>query len=806
MTEPLATALESLPYDVVLRAKHIVSHLLLQDGASVLVPECETGVLVAAMAQLNPRLQFIGMDRNRQMIMRARARFKTVPNVMFEVSDILGLRKPDESVDAVVANNLMGEIYSRSNYDEARIEDALARAFKVLKTDGTMVIYDYAMPSENEFVQIEFPVPMRDNRAFRIYGTPLAQTQGEREIELLQWFAQHARARDTVKGFYLEELAPIVPYTRLFRLPAKWAYEYIIRKTNVRKFKNHIGHQYTALTDRDFDRLLGRSLGMRVLYTAPWRNAHIIRTHFEGSFRLYTAEGKARGYMPSAHIVVAQKVAQGRAMRIGELRPSVDAPASLSIQAVRDDRTGETVDIVGRDMPVADVIPYFVTSDGRIKIILRSQADKGIANVIPRARHNLDGKRWSGYMPSAVTFTAAELEGFDHASHAAVARLIVQKLGLRTVHSAMFENGPKGYPAPSMIDELLETLFINVQRPDNGLRVAGPQDALGLKIYDVEDVLRATGAGFIPNAWLDIQMQELMKKLGHKVTPWLHEAVPLSYEPPPSDQMLIAKKVLKQKPDKGDKGPRAAYVMGGKGTKWANASGAFRPIRGKAGQVNTYRSAFVEQGRIDGGIRGLSAHDQDFACPKDELMNIAAIMPLTEDLQGNTLAGFEFKELPVPSRFGQTDAMMNLPTLPLPNEITDIDSARAYIAAQFDVEVSRVAPMGESFFTYVDMMPQRVFPFMLTRYPRRRNLRIRYMMTKDLLDLIDPDFADSILWKWGFANAMLCQSSAQVQGYGAKARHNYGASTSSKWHSASASNTSAPATPPKKPEHRHRHT
>jgi hypothetical protein len=169
------------------------------------------------------------------------------------------------------------------------------------------------------------------------------------------------------------------------------------------------------------------------------------------------------------------------------------------------------------------------------------------------------------------------------------------------------------------------------------------------------------------------------------------------------------------------------------------------------------------------------------------MMNIAAIMPLTEDLQGNTLAGFEFKELPVPSRFGQTEAMMNLPTLPLPPHITDIDSARAYIAEQFDVETSRVAPMGESFFTFVDMMPQRVFPFMLTRYPRRRNLRIRYMMTKDLIDLIDPDFADSILWKWGFANALLCHASGQVQGYDSKARHKFGTSSNPKWQSGSGS-------------------
>src|SRR5690349_13735804 len=42
--------LQSLPYDVVLRAKLMVSHLLLPKGSIVLDMECGTGTLTAAMA------------------------------------------------------------------------------------------------------------------------------------------------------------------------------------------------------------------------------------------------------------------------------------------------------------------------------------------------------------------------------------------------------------------------------------------------------------------------------------------------------------------------------------------------------------------------------------------------------------------------------------------------------------------------------------------------------------------------------------------------------------------------------------
>jgi len=441
----------------------------------------------------------------------------------------------------------------------------------------------------------------------------------------------------------------------------------------------------------------------------------------------------------------------------------------MTVQSVRDEESGEVVDVVMRDEPRADIIPYFIGADGLLNVVLRASVERGIANLIPRSPHNLDGKRWSGHMVAPATIPFSELEGVDRTSHTAAAKLMQKKFGLRVQGGQSFIEGPKGYPAPSMIDERLETLYVLIEKPDfSTLRVAGPQDALKLRVYDADDVLRATGSGFIPSAWLDIQMQDLLKRSGLKVVPWLHEAIPLSYDPPPHDQMLRAGKILKQKPHDPDK-PAAPqqpiYSKAGRNNPWPKNLGKFRPIRGRAGQIATMRSSFVEQGRENGAIRGLTSTDMDFACPQGDFLNIAAVMPLTEDFQGNTLVGFEFKELPVPSRFGQQDAMMNLPTLPLPASITTIDEARAYVADQFGVETSRVATMGESFFTFVDMMPQRVFPFCMTRYPRRRNMKIKYTTLDHILDLIDTDFADSILWKWGFANAMLCGETGNSQSW-----------------------------------------
>lgn len=755
--------LAALPPETRMRAKLIASHLLLANGSLVLDMECETGALTAALAYFCPRLNFVGIDRNRKFIELAQRRFEAygLNNLSFEVADSMAIPRADNSVDAIVNSRVVGAIYTRNTYNEAPVISTLADHFRLLKPEGIMVMYDYPMPAPDAYVHMEFPVPKRDPRHFRLYGTPIGITQGEREIELLQWFSKNARARDAVKGFYLEEVPPQVPYTRLFRLPAKWAYEFTIRKQNPQKFKAKIGHEFTCFTEADYDRVLNRILGARLLYSAPWRNPHTIKTHFEGSFRLYNNEGKIIGFPPTGYVMVAQKVQAGQTLHVSELRPAGHTASSLAIQSVRHEETGQILDLVSRADPRIDILPYTMDDEGLIQIVMQPCVQKELMNLSPHQVRNLDGKRWSGHLLSALTLSVHDIEAFDCKNQGQVARLMMDRFGLLVEQGAIFEDGPRGYPAPDMIDEYQTTWFIKIKTPD----FSKPK-ARGLRLYYADDILRATGSGFLPSAWLDIQVQSLLRSQGQTLLPWLHESVSLGQEPPPADQMLKAKAFLKQKPKAPDASPQKdIWVTGGKNTKWPRVAGKYKPVRGNQGTITTKCSTFIEQGQIDGVSRGLAAHDVEYASPHNDRMNMAVIMPLTADMSGTTLMGFELKEMPVPSRYGQTDPVMNLPTIALPPDITTVDEARAFVATSFEVSLERVAPMGESFYTMVDMMPQRVFPFAITRVPYNKKAHWIYAPLEHLWQVIDTDFSDSILWKWGLSNAFLCQESQQSQGF-----------------------------------------
>ncbi len=89
------------------------------------------------------------------------------------------------------------------------------------------------------------------------------------------------------------------------------------------------------------------------------------------------------------------------------------------------------------------------------------------------------------------------------------------------------------------------------------------------------------------------------------------------------------------------------------------------------------------------------------------------VVPLTKDLGGEILAGFEARFLPIPARFTGSSASLAAPTFPLPKDVTSYDLAKEYVAKQFKVTADRVGKIGESYFTQIGMTPHRIYPFVV---------------------------------------------------------------------------------------------
>ncbi len=787
-----AGLLDTLPAHILMRARLLSGHLLLPENAQVVDVGSADGQLTAALAMMNPRLQFTGVDLNMRKVEAAEKAFAkyNLPNLRFQAASAFSLPFAENSADAIINSRVLGEIYTRNNYNERRVSEALAEQFRTLKDDGILLIYDYAMQPTDDLVQIEFPVSQRDPRqTHNLSMSPVEDGEGERLIALLQWFAENARARQNrdCRGFYLEEMKPRVPYTRLFRLPHKWAYEYIIRCRSPQGFKAKIMHEYTCFTEQDFTRVLNSFLGARVLYTMPWRAPRTMVMDETAAYRMFDSSAKPIPRPVNGYVFVAQKITAGKSLSVSELRPSQRKVETLNVHAVKDGENGKIIDLVSRANPTIDVLPWFKDEEGRLKVVLQGGAHaKPLVNVYPRDNRDLDGRTWSGHVVSALTLPSVEIDETDIGKAPIAAKMLSQNFGLHPRSGEGFARGPYGYPAPDFLDERSRTLFVQITQP----KATSP----ALKIYDVEDVLRAINVGFVPNAWLEVQIKKLMEENGLEATPWLHQDLPVGHVPPPPDRMWHAAVVLRQQAPEAAPQPQAidetdededgnadtgtasapvpaapltaapltADSKKGRASRWPITKARFRDIRGTAGTVTAVRSVFVDQGQVDGVRRGLASQEMEFALPQGDALNVAAILPLAADFEGNVLAGFEFKEMPVPDRMGEKGAMINMPVVPLPASVRTIDDAKLHIAFMFGTFPDKVVQMGESFFTHMDMTPQRIYPFAIAAGTKAGGLKWLYAPLEHLHSIIENDASTSLLWTWGSSYAKMCFQNKQT--------------------------------------------
>ncbi|PCH99267.1 MAG: hypothetical protein COB76_06045, partial [Alphaproteobacteria bacterium] len=248
--------IQSLPPHRLLRAKLLSSHLILKDGAVIYDMGCYDGALTAALAALNPYLTFIGVDRNVGNVQVANDRFK-FDNLSFIHDDITELENiPDNSADAVINERILGVVYTRSGYNSDKVQDAIENQFRILKKNGTYLLYDYIMKPEDEYVLMEFPV--MKGTGFKTRSNMKGEDknyQGERDCDALVWYSKNAHPSkgkgDDFKGFFLEETPAKRPFTRLFRLPHRWAYEFTLRMDNTDVHIDAARGEFSCLTVED---------------------------------------------------------------------------------------------------------------------------------------------------------------------------------------------------------------------------------------------------------------------------------------------------------------------------------------------------------------------------------------------------------------------------------------------------------------------------------------------------------------------------------------------------------------------------
>jgi hypothetical protein len=148
----------------------------------------------------------------------------------------------------------------------------------------------------------------------------------------------------------------------------------------------------------------------------------------------------------------------------------------------------------------------------------------------------------------------------------------------------------------------------------------------------------------------------------------------------------------------------------------------YKPLKSPTGDIRTVESIFVDEGFIEGGIKGQKSNNIEFAFSDEDTLNKAVVIPLTKRAHSDELlAGVVTEFLPVPERYKGTGLSINVPSFTLPKEIKSIDDAKEFVAKKFKVKPEQVARFGESYFNHIGVTPLRIFPFVVTASKKMEN-------------------------------------------------------------------------------------
>lgn len=680
------TILADVKYETMRKAWFTLSHMLLPAGSKAVHMGSGDGEITFTMAALNPEIEFIGVDKNKKTVAEAQKKY-ILPNLTFKVGDISDDLFEENSIDAFINSYILHRLYSESRYNDRIVSDTIRRQYSMLKEGGSLFIHDYAKPSGDEYVLME----MHDKESLSEEIKDLSQA------DLLVWYSEHAQPKQDpgCRGFFLEELPPRFPRTRLFRLPYKWAYEFIMRKDQRDLWENNLPFEFTFFTIDDFRKDLN-ALGARVQYSAPQWNEDFIRKNFEGKFRLLNMAGDVLGDPATSFVAVARKMPEQRSLSVKERRIAREEDGLLDIKTLRDQVSGDIVDVVTRNKELAEILPYRTDERGRMYVYLHEDILRGISNAVGRTGVNIDQREWSGHMVETISTDYANVSALGEITPENTKTFMESYIGLKPEKKAVLESGPHYYPDPSYIDERVSTHYVKIKydcpKSVTPLRkLLEPtqfQEKGVIREFNAQSVLDAISVGLIPNSRLELQLLSLMQHAGVKYENWISRDVRLSRSK--VTQAFDVKEFLRQAADSDKR---------------------FKEVKGSAGQLRSVNSVFVEEGVRRGGRTGLASEYLDFVVSDERTVNTAVILPITKGTKGDVHAGFNIKHMPVPQRYEGTGIALSVPQFNIPKEIVNYRMLKQFIAEKFGVTPNMVLKLGESYFNHVSITPQRIHPF-----------------------------------------------------------------------------------------------
>lgn len=366
----------------------------------------------------------------------------------------------------------------------------------------------------------------------------------------------------------MEEVVPKHPNTRLFRLSAKHATEFVLRKDYRRDWDTEILEEYTYFSQKEFESAF-ESNGLRILFSAPTYNPWIVRNRFRGQFQLYSEDGVKMDYLPTNYIIVGQKVSNDTGIRLREKQVLVKPEQSFLLFSSYADRGGNIYDCVEREGAIRDIIPY-TSHNGRTFAMIKHAYPRPIINSNSRGTNNIDAKHYSGFVTEQIAVSDAPT-----AVVANTRQRLFGMLGISETEVGNEELGLIYYPSPGGINEMVQSSFVLLDKmhPNVAIDATVSQfHSIGsTRMVDIQELLRVAQTGGLPEARLELNLYFLLQKLGKSIDPWVGD----------SEIEVAIGDVL-------NKTSIGALLKGSHDTR-------FTPTDQRAGFLNHIRSRFVEE-------------------------------------------------------------------------------------------------------------------------------------------------------------------------------------------------------------------
>jgi ubiquinone/menaquinone biosynthesis C-methylase UbiE len=648
----------SMRQKVALTAAHLLADGVVADMGT------GSGEGANALAQLYPALRVVGVDLDPQMVLRARAKFDAV-NLSFEAGDIAQRVFAEASLDGIFDSSVLHHVTTFSGYAHEAASRCLETQVQALKTGGVIVVRDFLLPDDaDESVLLDVP---------------------ESLVPLLERTAREYRSLHATPGFPLQQLDLTREGWARFRLARRHAVEFVLRKDYTDDWEAEIKEEYTYFDRARFEQTFA-SLGLRVLASTPIWNPWIVRNRFEGKFEMRALDERPLPFPATNYIIVGERVGEGASVSF-EDAGAAEKVGFLALEHVVRTDTKQVRDIVRRPGVVADVIPYFV-SEERVYVLARTSYPRPILVAQAASKFALDG---AGVVPWLVEPLHVAL--FEKPIAQSVEEELWRTARLDADAIVSMTMGSAYCPSPGGLQEEVRSIFVEV-RPsflDLALEGISPFSTSGrVRPIEAQQLLRAAQVGGLPDARLELNVRDLLTRLGRAHGPWLGDA-PHDPPQPLSHTERASWDVLKSIPSRR----------------------LYRPHRDTRDRpfLELHARRFVER---DAAGRAVGEAVLEFAMPTAR-SSVTVALALLARVNDVVCLGLDDDDLPaIQSFYGHSNVLV-APAWRLPvtcdSRAEALTFVRARLRAEHGVEVGELTELGGRYHPSPGATPEVVHPF-----------------------------------------------------------------------------------------------